>query len=171
MFQFNSMPKPTSKKELLSESHVNHQKLIGLIDSLSKAEQKKEFHKGTLNRNIRDVLSHLHHWHLLTLEWHRVGMSGEKPHMPAEGYTWKTLPDLNKEIWKKYQKTSLNQAIKLFNNSHNEILALAGKYSNKELFTKKKYAWTGSTSLGAYLISSGVSHYTWAIKLIKKGLK
>ncbi|MEL6140134.1 MAG: ClbS/DfsB family four-helix bundle protein, partial [Bacteroidota bacterium] len=30
------------------------------------------------------------------------------------------------------------------------------------------YAWTGTTSLGAYLISSTSSHYDWAYKLIKR---
>ena len=36
---------------------------------------------------------------------------------------------------------------------------------------KKKYKWTGSTSLGAYLVSATSSHYDWAYKLIKKCLK
>jgi hypothetical protein len=34
-------------------------------------------------------------------------------------------------------------------------------YTNDEQLTKKKYAWTGTTSLGAYLISATSSHYEW----------
>lgn len=34
-----------------------------------------------------------------------------------------------------------------------------------ELFTKRLYSWTGSTSLGAYLVSSTSSHYDWGKKV------
>jgi len=165
------MAKPKNKKELIAASQEQYQKLFALIDSLSKDQLKKEFPKGTLNRNVRDVIAHLHHWHLLILGWHKVGMTGEKPDMPAKGYTWKTLPDLNKVVLKKYQKTSYNQSVKLLNKSYAEVQQIIHQHSNKELFEKKKYAWTGSTSLAAYLIANSVSHYNWAIKLIKKGTK
>ncbi|MDR1911573.1 MAG: ClbS/DfsB family four-helix bundle protein, partial [Helicobacteraceae bacterium] len=36
-----------------------------------------------------------------------------------------------------------------------------------ELFTKNKYEWTGTTSLGSYLISATSSHYDWGLKTIK----
>ena len=42
---------------------------------------------------------------------------------------------------------------------------------DEELFTKKKYHWTGSTSLGSYLVSATSSHYDWALKLIRKSIK
>jgi hypothetical protein len=45
------------------------------------------------------------------------------------------------------------------------------QHSDQELFEKKKYAWTGTTSLGAYLISATSSHYDWATKLIKRAKK
>jgi len=165
------MPKPKNKKELLSTSQEQYQKLFELVDSLSKEQLKKEFPKGTLNRNLRDIIAHLHHWHKLFLGWHKVGMKGEKPEMPAKGYTWKTLPELNKEVWKKYNKISLNQSIKLLNKSYADVQAVIKSHSNKELFEKKKYAWTGSTSIGAYIIANSVSHYNWAMKQIKKGMK
>jgi len=165
------MPKPKSKKELLEASQLNYQKLTDILNGLSKEESKKEFHKGTLNRNVRDIVSHLHHWHLLFLQWYKVGMNGEKPDMPSKGYTWKTLPELNKVVWKKYQKTSLTKSIKLLDASHVEVQKLIKKHTNKELFEKKKYAWTGSTSLAAYITSNSVSHYSWGLKQIKKGLK
>jgi hypothetical protein len=41
------------------------------------------------------------------------------------------------------------------------------KYCKEELFTKKKYQWTGTTSLGAYLVSATSSHYDWGLKTIK----
>ena len=97
-------------------------------------------------------------------------MSGAKPAMPAEGYTWKTLPDLNRVIWEKYRRTSLKRVRTNLDESFTEIAAVIEVHSDKELFTKKHYTWTGSTSLGAYLISATSSHYDWGLKLIKRGL-
>jgi len=91
--------------------------------------------------------------------------------MPAEGYTWKTLPDLNKKIWKDTQHLDLISAKKLLDKSFKKVQAVITNHSDNELFEKKRYKWTGSTSLGAYLIHNTSSHYHWAIKIIKKGLK
>jgi hypothetical protein len=41
-------------------------------------------------------------------------------------------------------------------------------HSDEELFEKKRYQWTGTTSLGSYLVSATSSHYEWALKLIKR---
>lgn len=144
---------------------------MDVIHALSPNEQEAEFPQGTMNRNIRDVLAHLHHWHLMTLQWYKVGMSGGKPEMPAKGYTWKTLPELNRKIWEQYSQTSLKEAKAKFIASHQDLYTLIHSHSDEELFEKKRYHWTGSTSLGAYLISAGSSHYVWALKLIRKAKK
>lgn len=168
---YKIMPKPTSKKELVALSHKNFKKLNDYIDTFSKEEQNDLFTGNTMNRNIRDVLAHVHHWHLLFLDWYSVGMSGEKPDMPAKGYTWKTNSALNKWIWKQYQNVKLEEIRKRINHSHNEVQQLIQQHANNELFEKKRYKWTGSTSLGAYLISATSSHYDWAYKLIKREKK
>ncbi|MFH6602515.1 ClbS/DfsB family four-helix bundle protein [Maribacter algicola] len=165
------MARPKTKEELLTLSQKNFEKLFNFIESFSKEVQLKSFREGTLNRNIGDVLAHLHHWHLLLLDWYKIGMAGKKPQMPAEGYTWKTMPELNKEIQLKYRKTGLDEVKKLLKSSFEEVQNIIKNHSNEELFTKKKYHWTGSTSLGAYLISATSSHYDWALKLIKKQMK
>ncbi len=165
------MARPKSKSDLLELSNKNFQKLFDFIEEKSKEEQLKEFPKGTMNRNIRDVLVHLHHWHLMMLEWYKVGMLGEKPEMPAKGYTWKTTPELNKWIWEKHQNIELKKAKSLLKKSFKNVQKIIEKHSNEELFEKKRYKWTGSTSVGAYLISATSSHYDWAFKLIKKATK
>lgn len=124
-----------------------------------------------MNRNVRDILAHLYHWHLLFFGWYEVGMKGDKPAIPAEGYTWKTTPELNKWINEKYSNEKLSVIRKLLFDSHTKITELIESHSNEELFEKKRYKWTGSTSLGAYLISTTSSHYDWAFKLIKRVTK
>ena len=162
------MPRPKTKSELVSLSQSNFKKLLEFIDTFSPTEQERNFPNGTLNSNIKDVLAHLHHWHLMMREWYQEGMSGKNPAMPAKGYTWKTLPALNREIQKQYKNVSLDKSKKLLIKSFEEIQILIAKHSEVELFEKKRYKWTGSTSLAAYLISNTSSHYDWAIKLIKK---
>lgn len=164
------MPKPKNKEELVTLSKKNYSRLIELIDSFSEVELHKTFPEGHLNRNIRDVLGHLHHWHLMFSDWYKVGMAGNKPHMPAKGYTWKTTPELNKAIRQKYSTTELNKIQDMLKHSHNSVHNLINLHSQEELFQKKRYKWTGSTSLGAYLIAATSSHYAWAYKLIKKCL-
>lgn len=66
---------------------------------------------------------------------------------------------------------TLGEMRALFERSHAEVMALIEAHSDEELFTRKRYAWTGSTSLGAYLVSCTSSHYDWALKLIRNGLK
>lgn len=98
-------------------------------------------------------------------------MAGKKPKMPAEGYTWRTVPALNIEINKLYNSKPLEFIVIDLENSFNELQEIINRHSDAELFTKKKYHWTGSTSLAAYLISATSSHYEWGLNLIKKCLK
>ena len=165
------MPRPKNKIELEQLSAKNYGKLLSFIDDLSQEVQETKFPEGTMNRNIRDVLGHLHHWHLMMLDWYKVGMAGNKPEMPAKGYTWKTTSELNHKIWEEYNTVPLSEIREKLNSSHQAVGQLITNHSDEELFTKKKYPWTGSTSLGAYLISATSSHYDWALKLIKKANK
>jgi len=162
------MPRPKTKEELITLSNGSYKKLLAYIRSMSTDELHAEFPEGYLNRNVRDVLAHLHHWHLMMLEWYKVGMTGKKPDMPAKGYTWKTTPDLNREIWKKYQNEDLKIVITILEKSFTALQKVIHNHTEEELFEKRRYKWTGTTSLASYLISATSSHYDWAYKLIKK---
>ena len=165
------MPKPKNKIELIKFSQSNFEQLIAQIDSIPKEKRNQEFPPGTMNRNIRDVLAHLHHWHLMFLGWYEIGMQGKKPPMPAKGYTWKMMPELNQKIWSDYQEVPLETIQKALIESFQKIQLIMEQHTEEELFTKKKYAWTGITSLGVYLISNTSSHYEWGIKQLKKAIK
>ena len=74
---------------------------------------------------------------------------------------------MNVAFWKKHQKTSLEEATRLLEQSRREVLELIEVFSNDELFTKGIYKWIGGTSLGSYFVSSTSSHYDWALKKLK----
>ncbi|MDH4684793.1 ClbS/DfsB family four-helix bundle protein [Listeria innocua] len=162
------MARPKNKEELLQQSAESYQKLLDLIDSIPKEKQQLAFPFEDRDKNIRDVVVHLHEWHNMALDWYQVGMRGDKPFMPAEGYTWRTTPELNLVIWQKYQETDLETAMELLNKTHHAETEIIAEHSNEELFTKKYYKWTNTTSLGAIFISSTTSHYEWAMKKIRK---
>ncbi|MEB3005090.1 ClbS/DfsB family four-helix bundle protein [Capnocytophaga sp. G2] len=165
------MARPTSKGSLVTLAKENYQRLISLIEALPERQREKAFPEGTMNRNIRDVIGHLYYWHLLFLNWYEEGMKGGKPKIPKEGYTMKDTPKLNQEIWEQCQEVSLTEMLSLFEATHNKVFQFILKHTDEELFTKKKYHWTGSTSLGSYLVSATSSHYDWALKLIRKSIK
>lgn len=164
------MPRPLNKADLLSLSESNLNKLLALIESLPPALRERSFDGNELNdrdKTIADVVCHLHEWHNLVLGWYQVGLTGKKPAIPGEGITWQTLPILNRRIYDQYAGTPLPTALGLLQKSHAALTDLVRSHSDEELFTKKKYAWTGTTSLGAYLISATSSHYDWAWKTLK----
>ncbi|EMB45891.1 hypothetical protein HMPREF9730_01017 [Treponema denticola AL-2] len=78
---------------------------------------------------------------------------------------------MNVEFWKKHQGTPYADAEKMLKKTHKEVMKLIETFSNDELFSKKYFDWTGTTTLGSYCVSATSSHYDWAIKDIKKALK
>lgn len=164
------MPRSTNKAELLELGDINLLKLIDFIDNLPEEFKVKEFDNEELNdrdKTLADIICHLHEWHNMMMNWYQIGMSGKKPSIPAEDVTWQTLPILNRRIYAQYKGTELPISIKMLKKSHEEMKKIISQHSDEELFEKKRYAWTGTTSLGAYLVSATSSHYDWALKTIK----
>ncbi len=165
------MARPKSKAELIAQSTANYKKLLNFIKDLSEEKRNAEFPTQYLNRNIRDVLAHIHHWHTLFLRWYAEGMKGIQPKMPAPGHTWRTLPALNVEIRELYKNLPKTEVDALLARSFEAVQEIVKSHANTELFEKQHYPWTGSTSMGSYIISATSSHYDWGLKLIRKASK
>ena len=166
------MPRPRTKPDLIQTANEQFEKLWKLIDSMTEEKQNAAFSFEDRDKNLRDVLVHLYEWHKMVERWHRIGtLEDGMPDVPGKGYTWKTLPDLNMEIWKKYQSVSLPESKVMLNESHKMIMALIDSHTNEELFSNGIYKWTKSTTLGAYFVGGTSSHYEWAMKKIKRHIK
>ena len=171
------MARPQTKENLMIAAKENFEKLNTLISKMSdkelttpfdfsKDEKKKEAH-WKRDKNLRDVLIHLYEWHQLILNWVESNQKGEvKPFLP-EPYNWRTYGDMNVEFWKKHQNTSLEDATRALEKSHKDVLELAEKFTNEELFSKNIYKWVGGSTLGSYFVSATSSHYDWAMKKLK----
>ena len=174
------MPRPTTKTELIKLANVQHENLWELINSMSMEQQVGTFHfdEKTLNKaahwkrdkNIRDILVHLYEWHQLLLNWVNANQNGENKSFLPSPYNWKTYGEMNVKFFEKHQNTPYLQSKEMLKESHNNVMKMIQKFSNEELFTKKHFTWTGTTTLGSYCISATSSHYDWAMKKIKKHL-
>ena len=163
------MARATTKADLTASANGQFDKMWKLIDSMSE-EQQKETHWSS-DKNLRDVLVHLYEWHQLLLNWVKANSNDErKPFLP-EPYNWKTYPAMNVGFWKKHQNTPLEEAKSKLRESHKDVMALIEQFSNDELFAKGTLAWTGTSPLGAYCVSTAASHYDWAMKKIKLHIK
>lgn len=171
------MGRPTTKADLLTAAATNYEKLNTLISGLTRREmttpfdfsgdvKKKEAH-WKRDKNLRDILIHLHEWHRLLLDWVHANQEGDKKPFIPEPYNWRTYGDMNVGFWKKHQNTSLEDAKRMFQESHTEVVKLAESFSNEELFSKGVYAWVGGSTLGSYFVSVTSSHYDWAVKKLK----
>ncbi|WP_428241049.1 ClbS/DfsB family four-helix bundle protein [Gynuella sp.] len=175
------MARPTTKQALLEAANTNFETLWRTIDSMTKTVlttefdfsddvKKKEAH-WQRDKNLRDVLIHLYEWHQLLIHWVESNMAGKKADFLPEPYNWKTYGDMNVAFWQKHQKTKLEKSKEMLKASHQSVLQLIENFSNEELFTKKIYDWTGTTTLGSYCVSATSSHYDWAIKKLKAHVK
>lgn len=172
------MARPTTKSDLLTQAKTNYDKLSALIDTLSIEQQEApitfvdgEFKKvgahWERDKNLRDILIHLHEWHQLLLQWVAENIHGNSvPFLPAP-YNWKSYGEMNVEFWKKHQTTSLEDAKAMLQESYAKVIHLIEGMSNEELFTRQYFDWTGNNALGSYCISATSSHYDWALKKVK----
>lgn len=171
------MARPTTKTDLLTAASTAYEKMNTLIAGSTEKElstpfdfsgdaKKKEAH-WQRDKNLRDVLIHLYEWQQLLLDWVHANQNGDsRPFLP-EPYNWRTYGDMNVGFWQKHQNTKLEDAKKMLQKSHGEVMELAETFSNGELFEKGVYKWVGGSTLGSYFVSVTSSHYEWAMKKLK----
>ena len=165
------MSRPTDKPTLLAAANGEFEKLWKLIDAMPDTVRRAAFAFDDRDKNLRDVLVHLYEWHQLLLDWVRANRAGETASFLPAPYTWKTYPQMNVAFWEKHQDTPLDKAKTMLTQSHAEVMALIEPFTSDELFVKKHFPWTGTTSLGSYCVSATSSHYDWAVKKLKQHVK
>lgn len=165
------MARPTTKEELMVAAENQYKKMWTLIDSLTEDERSATFVFEDRDKNIKDILIHLYEWHGLLLRWLSSNQAGEEASFLPKPYNWKSYGLMNIDFWEKHQQTTYEEAVIMLNKSHKKVIELIEGFSDEELFTKKYFPWTGSTSVGSYCVSATSSHYDWAIKKIKKHIK
>jgi hypothetical protein len=122
--------------------------------------------------SVKDILGHLVEWQQMNLNWCAAGQRGEKPAMPAPGYTLRDLPRLNQMIYRKHHRRPLRSVLEDYDSYHARILALIETLSDADLVTLGRFSWTGpSWTLSDYLRASTSAHYLWARTRIRRWLR
>lgn len=163
------MGRPTDRDELLERATSDFERLMAAVDAVPVEHRRdsSDYPRGS----VKDMLAHLDAWHRMFLDWERVGRTGEVAAMPAAGYTWKETPALNMEIHARYADDVWEDVVDRLRGSHRSCRTVIESYSDEELFTKRRYRWTGSTSVGSYAVSATTSHYDWALKHLRASQK
>jgi hypothetical protein len=160
------MARPENKTELLDAAQQEFTRLWDAVDLVSFNDRDRP---GACDAwSVKDLLAHLHAWHEMTLSWEAVGVTAGRPAIPAPGYTFAQTPELNETIFQRTKNDSWEQVVERLLASHRRLLDIIEGYRDEDLFTKKRYTWTGSTSVGAYMVSATSSHYAWASNLIRR---
>ena len=163
------MPRPMSKTDLLTAIDKEHSSLETYLKTLSTEQMNLPGIVGEWP--AKDVLAHLVEWQQMVLSWHGAGLRGEIPEIPAPGFKWNQTPALNQQIYEKHRDRSLAEIQEQLQVSHQEIVGVIQDLTNEELFTAGQFAWTKKNTLGTYFVSATSSHYLWARKEIRKGMR
>jgi hypothetical protein len=156
--------------ELIAGNDAEFARFTELVDGLPESRLTEEFTGDGRDRNVRDVVAHLHAWHILLERWYSDGTAGGTPAIPAEGYTWRELAALNEELRLQWQDTPLAPLLTLLRASHESLQAMVAVHSDAELADPAAYPWTQGAALGEYAWECGGAHYAWGRRTIAAGL-
>ena len=170
------MPNPRTKPKLLSAMAEGHAKLNDQIGKMTAAELEAPFRfsndpkkcgaRWIYDQCARDLLIHLHEWQALMRDFvHNIREGHQRDYLPDE-YR-KNYHEMDKMLVEKHKKTPFDQAQKLLNQTHAEMMQLADSFTDEELFTKGYFKCTYTTDMAAYFDSVTTSPYGQATKLLK----
>lgn len=160
------MTRPASRAELLAAAPAEFARLWDAVELVPLELRERPGACGAWS--VKDVLAHLHAWHVLTLGWERAGSAGEAPMIPGSGYSWAQIPALNHALFERARSDPWDDVVERLNGSHDRVIAVIESCTDDDLFTRRRFEWTGSTSVGSYLVSASSSHYAWATTLIRR---
>lgn len=162
--------KYVEKQQLIGDIEEQFSRLQGCLEGICRTRYDEPGVWGD-GWTVNDLLAHLAAWHRLFLGWHRQGLEGRPPEMPAAGYKWNETPRLNRDIWREHKDRPTAELWEELRASHSEVLELARRSSSEELFTPGLFTWTGKNALVTYLGANTASHYRFACKVLKRWVR
>jgi hypothetical protein len=118
---------------------------------------------------VKDILAHLVEWQQMNLNWYAAGLKGEKPAIPAPGFTLRERPRLSEMIYRKHHRRSLQAVMRDYRAFHKRVVELVEAHPDSDLVTLRRFSWTGpSWTLSDYLRASTAAHCLWASKRIRR---
>ena len=154
-----------SKQALVDDATAARAKLETLLDAIPAEAKTVEVVDGM---SVKDFVAHRTEWGRMMLGWYAEAKAGGEPAVPAEGYSWRQLNELNAEIHERFADVPLEEAEQSFGSVHDELFSVMDGCTEEELFTKRYYDFTGSSDLATYFTSATGGHYRSAYKHINR---
>jgi len=158
----------TSKKELLSLTEKEYEKLQRVLDDIP---AMLRLEKDADETSPKDIVGHRAHWIQLFLGWYHAGRDGREVFFPAKGYKWNDLKRYNAELRQKQAGLSWLSARSLLETGHAELLALLESLEDDDLYGGPMKGANNDWTTGRWAEAAGASHYRSACKYLRQRLR
>ena len=159
---------PPTRALLLADAEKERDNFSALIAGMSREQL---IWPGAYGWSAKDHVAHLAEWERMLFAWHDAGLRGENPPVPAEGYSWGALSELNQRIFEQHRDDQLEHVLADWRDTSKRLVSLAATAPEADLLTPGRFAWTGRGTLASFIAACGPNHYRWAAVEIKRGLK
>ena len=173
------MAYPLNKQDLRASVQEDFNALMSAIDAAEpdvltlpfvigdKPTKCATFQQGT---NVKDLLVHILEWQRLQSTFVENIRKGTPKDFIPEPYR-KDYKEMDRINFEKHSATSLESALMMLRASHEEMIRLMDSFSEEELFGKKVFKVTYTTTMAAYFASVTSSPYTQSLKKLKSHLR
>jgi hypothetical protein len=162
------MGMPPTRALLLADTGKERDELSAMLGAMSREQL---LWPGAYGWSAKDHVAHLAEWERLLFGWYDAGLRGEDPPVPAPGYDWATVNELNRAIYDRHRDDQLEHVLADWQDTSRRLLMLAEHASEADLFMPARYAWTGRGTLASFVYECGANHYRWSRVEIKRGLR
>lgn len=173
------MPKPENKAQLIASAQADFEALMQTIeDADSQAlttpfvPSAKESKCATFQQGMdaKDLLVHALEWQRLQADFVDNIRKGTPKDFIPEPYR-KDYKAMDRANFEKHRTTSFAEALAMLRESHTSMMRLMESFSEEELFGKKIFKVTYTTTMAAYFISVTSSPYSQSLKKLKSHLR
>lgn len=159
---------PRDRLHLIALIDSQFAKLWDLIEPLTKDEALFTVDDDF---TIKDLIAIRVWWSAALVKWIKAGQKNKTMAIPAEGYTWRDTPALNREIAQESRTKSFPSLRKNLATNKDHVLALVSELTDNELEQLGVYDWTGKWPVMRWVSVSTSSQYAGAVRQIRKALK
>ncbi|QAY73620.1 ClbS/DfsB family four-helix bundle protein [Agromyces protaetiae] len=157
---------PANRVQLEASAVRGFHRFDEAIEAIPVGERDDPFPDPGRDRDIRDLVNHLHAWHVLLLGWLDAERAGKTPAYPADGYTWAALDALNHDLRDRYRdRLSLADSRERLRASHLAVLTRIESLDDDELFEPARRDWLGGPLAEPVHECLG-GHYAWALEAL-----
>jgi len=158
------MNRPATKAELLKGIKAERKRLEASFKGLTQAEMSWAQKPGVWS--IKDILAHVSAWESFVMGWYETGLKGSKVNKPDFRQPG-AIANVNRQIYEANKDCIIEDVLAGFDASYRRILKMIESIPEKDIFTRGRFAWTGTQKLVSYITSNTSSHYPMHVRMIE----